>query len=84
MTDFVRGRIADSGRVIIPAELRKEFHLVDGQEVVFCRGEHGIELLTVLQAVKRAQEAVRKYIPGDDLDLTQEMLDARKRDASLR
>ncbi len=84
MTEFIRSRITDAGRVVIPAELRREYGLSDGQEVVFCRGGAGLELLTVPQALKRAQDEIRKYIPGDDIDLTDELLAARKSDGSLR
>jgi len=84
MTEFIRSRITDAGRVVIPAELRREYGLNDGQEVVFCRGDAGLELLTVPQALKRAQDEIRKYIPGDDVDLTDELLAARKGDGSLR
>lgn len=83
MTDFIRGKVADAGRVVIPAELRREFHIEDGQEVVFCRGANGIELLTVEQVVRKSQDAVRRYIDRDDLDLTDELLQARKQDKSL-
>jgi len=83
MTEFIRGKVADAGRVVIPAELRREFHIEDGQEVIFCRGENGIELLTVQQLVQKSQEAVRRYIDRDDIDLTEELLRARKQDKSL-
>ncbi len=83
MVEFIRGKVTDAGRVVIPAELRREFHIEDGQEVVFCRGEHGIELLTVEQVVRKSQEAVRRYIDRDDIDLTDELLQARKQDQSL-
>ena len=84
MQEFLRSRITESGRVVIPAELRREYQLEDGQEVVFLRGEDGLELLTVPQAIQRAQDAIRRFIPGDEVDLTQELLDARKLDGSLR
>lgn len=83
MTDFIRGKVADTGRVVIPAELRRDYHIEDGQEIIFCRGDNGIELLTADQLIRRSQESVRRYIPGDDLDLTEELLQARKLDASL-
>jgi hypothetical protein len=38
----------------------------------------------VPQAQKRTQKEVRKYIPGDVADLTEELLAARRRDGSLR
>lgn len=84
MQEFIRSRITDAGRVVIPAELRRAYGIKDGQEVVFCRGETGIELLTVPQALKKAQDEIRRYIPGDDIDLTEELLTARKSDGSLR
>jgi bifunctional DNA-binding transcriptional regulator/antitoxin component of YhaV-PrlF toxin-antitoxin module len=84
MTEFLRSKVAESGRVIIPAALRREFDLNDGTDLVFCRGQFGIEMLTVAQAVNKAQEAVRKYVPGDNVDLTAELLASRQNDGSLR
>lgn len=83
MTEFIRGKVTDAGRVVIPAELRRAFHIEDGQEVIFCRDEQGIRLLTAAQAIERSQEAVRRYVGSDHLDLTDELLKARKTDGSL-
>ena len=83
MTETFRGRVADAGRVVIPAELRHEFAIGEGDEVMFVRGSGSIEILTVPQALQRVQERVRHYIPGDDVDLTEEILQERKRDAAL-
>lgn len=77
MSEFIRGRITDSGRVVIPAELRRELQIEDGQEIVFCRGKDAIELLTVPQAIRRSQDMLLVLIPDQNLDLTQELLDAR-------
>lgn len=84
MNEFIRGKVADAGRVVIPAELRREYQIEDGQDVVFCRGANGIELLTPEQVIRKSQEAVRRYVSRDDLDLTAELLQARKLDGSLR
>lgn len=37
----------------------------------------------VAERIRRAQAAVRKHIPRDDLDVTPEVLEERKRDAAL-
>jgi AbrB family looped-hinge helix DNA binding protein len=79
----LRTKIADAGRVLIPAELRRQYGLSEGEEVVLLGGPDGIEILSAATALKRAQERVRSYIPGDDVDLTQELLAARKSDDSL-
>jgi AbrB family looped-hinge helix DNA binding protein len=84
MKEVVRARIADAGRVVIPAELRRQYGLSEGDEVVICAGADGIEILSPAAALKRAQDRVRAFIPGDDLDLTDELLAARSRDESLR
>ncbi len=41
-----RGKVS-AGRVVIQAELRKEFGIKDGDDVVFGRTEHGIEVKTL-------------------------------------
>ncbi len=82
--DWIRTKMADAGRVLIPAELRRQYGLAEGAEVVLLGGTDGIEILTAAKALERVQERVRSYIPGDDVDLTQELLAARKSDDSLR
>ena len=42
-----------SGWVVLPAELRKEFGIEDGSEVIFSRTEHGIEIKTLDEVIKR-------------------------------
>ncbi len=84
MKEVIRSRIADAGRVVIPAELRRQYGLSEGDEVVICPGADGIEILSPAAALKRAQERVRSFIPGDDIDLTDELLAARGRDDLLR
>lgn len=83
MTEIYRSKIADAGRVVIPAELRRAMGLDEGQEVVFVKGEQGVELLTSEQALQRVQATVREYIPDDSLDLTNELLEARTTDGSF-
>jgi bifunctional DNA-binding transcriptional regulator/antitoxin component of YhaV-PrlF toxin-antitoxin module len=36
-----------------PAELRKEFGIKDGEEVMFSRTEYGIQITTVDQAIRQ-------------------------------
>jgi AbrB family looped-hinge helix DNA binding protein len=84
MREWIRAKVADAGRVVIPAELRREYGFAEGEEVVLCPGPDGIEILSPATALKRAQDRVRSYIPSDDIDLTEELLAARMRDESLR
>ena len=84
MKEIVRVKIADAGRLVIPAELRREYGFSKGEEVLLCPVADGIEIMTPAAALKRAQERVRSYIPGDEIDLTDELLMARASDDSLR
>lgn len=82
MEQVIRGRVSTTGRVVLPAEMRKEFGIEDGSEVIFCRTEHGIEIKTLNEVIRQAQELCAKYIePG--VSLVHELRKERDRDAAL-
>ena len=56
MAEFIRSRVSDAGRVVIPAEFRKEFGIEEGEEVVFSKDEDGIRIITLRQAIRQAQD----------------------------
>lgn len=67
MEHIVRGKVS-SGRVVLPAEWRKAFGIEDGADIVFRRTEHGIEIQTLGEAIRQAQELCAKYVePGRSL-----------------
>jgi AbrB family transcriptional regulator, stage V sporulation protein T len=81
MEDVIRGKVS-AGRVVLPAEMRKEFGIEDGAEVIFSRTEHGIEIKTLDEAIKQAQELCAKYIkPG--VSLVDELRKERDRDETF-
>jgi AbrB family looped-hinge helix DNA binding protein len=81
MEDFIRGKVS-AGRVVLPAELRKAFGIEDGAEVIFSRTEHGIEIKTLEEVVKQAQELCAHYIkPG--VSLVDELRKARDQDETF-
>ena len=82
MSDFIRGKVSGAGRVVLPAELRKEFGIGDGADVVFSRTEHGIQIATLDQAIRQAQERVRRYVPAG-VSLVDELRDSRRQDAAV-
>lgn len=60
----IRTKIAEGGRLVIPAEHRRQLGLEIGDEVIV-RVEGGeLRILTRAEAVKRAQEKVRRHIKG--------------------
>ncbi len=59
----IRTRVAEGGRIVIPAEFRRALGLDVGDEVILDLGEGQLTVLTPRQAIKRAQELVRRYVP---------------------
>jgi antitoxin PrlF len=59
----VRTKVAEGGRIVIPAEFRRALGLRVGDEVILDLGEGQVTMLTPMQAIRRAQEAVRKHVP---------------------
>jgi AbrB family transcriptional regulator (stage V sporulation protein T) len=79
METVSRGKVS-AGRVVLPAELRRQFGIKDGSDVVFSRTEHGIEIRTIDEVVRQAQEACARYIkPG--VSLVDELLRERREEA---
>lgn len=64
-------KVIAGGKIVIPAELRREFGIADGDSLVLARGEDGgISLKTYGQVVKEAQQAFRA-MAGDDYSVDQ-------------
>ena len=81
MEEFIRGKVS-AGRVVLPAELRKEFGIEDGTDVIFSRTSHGIRITTLDDAIRQAQETVRRYVP-EGVSLVDDLREARRQDAAL-
>ena len=80
--ETIRGKVSGAGRIVLPAELRKEFAIEDGAEVIFSRTEHGIQITTLDQAIRQAQDLVRQYVP-EGTRLVDDLHEARRQDANF-
>jgi AbrB family looped-hinge helix DNA binding protein len=60
-----RTRIADGGRVVIPADMRRELGLQSGSEVILDVTNGELRIRTLARVIERAQELVRRYVPDD-------------------
>ncbi|MGB0679941.1 MAG: AbrB/MazE/SpoVT family DNA-binding domain-containing protein [Polyangiales bacterium] len=60
-----RIKIAEGGRLVIPAKFRKSLQLQPGSEVLLRLHDDHVELITPACALKRAQSLVQAYIPKD-------------------
>jgi AbrB family looped-hinge helix DNA binding protein len=81
MTEFIRSKVSDAGRVVIPAELRKEFGIEEGEDVVFSKDEHGIRIITLREAIRQAQDYFGSLVPPG-VSLSDELLRDRREEAA--
>lgn len=57
-------KIAEGGRLVIPAEHRRRLGLEIGDEVIVRVEDGELRILTRGEAVRRAQEKVRRHVKG--------------------
>jgi len=76
MRDF-RSKIAEGGRVVIPADYRRTLGLEIGDEVIVRMADGEVHILTRAQALKKAQALVRKHVPKEK-SLVRELLRERR------
>jgi AbrB family looped-hinge helix DNA binding protein len=75
----VKTKIGPGGRIVIPAHYRKTIGVQVGDEIVLILDGEGVRVMTPRQAVKRAQDLVRKYIPGGT-SLAAELIEERRKE----
>jgi AbrB family looped-hinge helix DNA binding protein len=75
-------RVEKSGRILIPAAIRRRLGLTDGEsELLLEVDETPIRLTTRAQAVQRLQDAVARYGEPNEL-WSEELIRDRRRDAA--
>lgn len=76
-------RLDRSGRLVLPAAIRGELELREGDEVVFLAGASPgeVRLLPRRAAVRQSQDMVRKHIPADR-KLVEGLVRTRRREAA--
>lgn len=61
----VKTKLAEGGRIVIPAEYRQALGLQVGDEVILRLEGKELRIFTLNQAIRRAQELVNRYVPRD-------------------
>lgn len=74
--------VDQQGRVLIPAEMRQALSLKAGDALTLHVDEHGvIHLRSTAQALRAAQEYLRRLVP-DDVSLSDELIADRRAEAA--
>ena len=72
-----QAKVIAGGKIVIPAELRRELGIKDGDSLVLERGSKGgIVIKTYGQVVKESQAAFRAMV-GDDYSVDQFLAERR-------
>ncbi len=79
--ETTRVKVAEGGRVVIPAEYRKRLGLQVGDNVILQLDDGEIRLYTMREAIRRAQEMVRRYVP-EGVSLVDELIAERRAEAA--
>ena len=77
----VKTKIGEGGRLVVPARFRKELGLKPGDDVILVLEDGEVRITTVKQAIRRAQQIVRRYVP-EDRDLVSELIKERREEAA--
>ena len=73
--------IHQGGRLVIPAAYRKALGLKPGDEVLLILEDGEIRLVSIRQAVARAQNVIRRYVP-QERSLSEELIRERREEAA--
>ena len=73
-------KLGEGGRLVIPAEYRRELGVETGDELVLLLEDRSIRVLTPREAIRRAQAIIRSYIP-EGPRLSDELIEDRRREA---
>jgi AbrB family looped-hinge helix DNA binding protein len=73
-------RVADGGRIVIPAEVRERLGLEVGTELVMTAGDDHATIMNAKAARRRARARVRRYV-APRANLSKELMAERKKEA---
>lgn len=73
-------RVDSRGRITIPAALRRALGLTSGTAALLTSDGPELRVVSRAEQVRRAQEAVRRYVPAGR-SLSQELIAQRRRES---
>jgi antitoxin PrlF len=75
-------KIISGGRIQVPAEIRKQLGLADGDPIVIEVKDNELRVRSQREAIRRVQELLKPYWPKDgEMLLSDELIADRRREA---
>ena len=75
-----RGKLVSGGRLQVPADIRKQFGLTDGDAVVMTVVDGELHVRPARAGLARARQRLRRYVPAD-MRLSDELIAERRKAA---
>ena len=80
MQTIIRTKVTQGGRIVIPAEMRKQLGIEIGEEVNLTLEDDSVKISTQKIALRRIQEAV-KLFGQHDVSIVDELIADRRKEA---
>ena len=77
-----RSKVTEGGRVVIPAEIRRQLGFQPGSEVVLSIADGELRIRSLHRAIERARELVRRHV-GEDTSLAGELISERHEESRV-
>ena len=74
-------KVAEGGRIVIPADIRREMGIQIGDEVILKTSDGELRILSRRHAILKAQALVRKHVPKGRSLVKQLLRDRRRENA---
>ncbi|WP_374577045.1 AbrB/MazE/SpoVT family DNA-binding domain-containing protein [Phenylobacterium sp.] len=75
-----RGKLVSGGRLQVPADIRKQLGLTDGDAVVMTVVDGELHVRPARAGLARARQRLRRYVPAD-MRLSDELIAERRKAA---
>jgi AbrB family looped-hinge helix DNA binding protein len=79
MQTIVKTKVTQGGRIVIPAEMRKQLGIEIGEEVSLRIDNDALQVLSRKSALSRIQKAVREVVP-EGVSLVDELIADRRKE----
>ena len=76
-----RGKLVSGGRLQVPADIRRELGLADGDQVIMRVIDGELHVRPLRDALAGVRERLRRYVAGESL--SEELIAERRRDSEL-
>ena len=80
MQTFIRTKVTQGGRIVIPAEMRKQLGIEIGEDVNLFLEDNTLKIITQRESIRKAQKLFRQFVP-EGVSIVDELIADRRKEA---